>query len=319
MNIRSVSAIFVARIAIAAGFGFLFSVLAIAGGFPAGTGQAARGPYFGQKPPGAVPEVFAPGIVSTAAHEFACSFTPDGKEFYFTRRETPRSPTLIMVSKYIDGVWTTPEAAPFNDQSSARPASMLFEPMVTPDGRRLYFSSDRPLPEQTGAGGPPMLNIWYVELEGNDWSAPKNPGPPFNPMKTMFVSMTKTGTIYTMDISEGMGREAIAVTRPVDGVYQPLEKLAAPVNVGTGSMYPYIAPDESYLLFSRRVEQNAGNFLFVSFRKPDGTWGEPKAIDLGPLQAGQATMSPDGKYMFFTAGERGKSDIYWVEAFFLKK
>jgi pimeloyl-ACP methyl ester carboxylesterase len=29
-------------------------------------------------------------------------------------------------------------------------------------------------------------------------------------------------------------------------------------------------------------------------------------------------VSPDGKYLFFTAGERGKSDIYWVEAGFLK-
>jgi hypothetical protein len=98
-----------------------------------------QGPYLGQKLPGTKPEVFAPGVVSTAAHEFACSFTPDGKEFYFSRRETQQSPTLIMVSKNIDGVWTKPEAAPFND-NSGRVQALSFEPMVTPDGRLLLFS-----------------------------------------------------------------------------------------------------------------------------------------------------------------------------------
>jgi hypothetical protein len=56
------------------------------------------GPYLGQKPPGMAPEVFAPGIVSTAAHEFSCSFTPDGKEFYFTRRDPKLNQPFIMVT-----------------------------------------------------------------------------------------------------------------------------------------------------------------------------------------------------------------------------
>jgi hypothetical protein len=43
-----------------------------------------KGPYLGQKPPGRTPEVFAPGIVSTGAHEFAGSFTPDGKYLFFS-------------------------------------------------------------------------------------------------------------------------------------------------------------------------------------------------------------------------------------------
>jgi len=35
-----------------------------------------KGPYLGQKPPGMTQEVFAPGIVSTDSHEFACCFSP---------------------------------------------------------------------------------------------------------------------------------------------------------------------------------------------------------------------------------------------------
>ena len=78
-------------------------------------------------------------------------------------------------------------------------------------------------------------------------------------------------------------------------------------------MYPFIAPDESYLVFTRRVAQPAVTSLYVSFRKPDGTWSEPRPIDLG-MRAGAASVSPDGRYLFFSGGEPGKGDIYWVSA-----
>jgi len=266
------------------------------------------GPYLGQSLPGTTPQVFAPGIVSTPAHEFGCSLTPDGKEFYFTRMDPKRGQNLIFVTKCIDGTWTDPVAVSFVQNR------MSFEPRVTPDGSRLYFTWERPIPGQEGFG----MNIWYVERKGDGWSNPINPGRFLNPDKAMCVSVTLGGTIYTSNISGGPGTEAIAVARLVDGKYKSLERLPAPINVGAQDMYPYVAPDESYLIFaSRRKSPSSSSGLFVSFRNPDGTWGEPRAIDLG-LPAGLPLVSPDGKYFFFTAGERGKSDIYWVEARFLE-
>ncbi|MBN1243582.1 MAG: alpha/beta fold hydrolase, partial [Spirochaetales bacterium] len=127
------------------------------------------------------------------------------------------------------------------------------------------------------------------------------------------------GTIYTTDIVGGPAGTAIAVARVVDGKYEALKRLSAPVNVDAQDMYPHIAPDESYLVFqSRRASQSSASGLFVSFRNPNGTWGDPRPIDLGGLRGGLPFVSPDGKYLFFTAGERGKGDIYWVEARFLK-
>jgi len=305
--------------AVAAGI-FLCLALAVSADFQGQAKQALQNPYLGQKLPGTTPQIFAPGIVSTDAHEFSCSFTPDGKEFYFSRSESLQSPTLIMVSKCVDGVWSPPAPAAFNDASGTRPGGgMSFEPVVTPDGRRLYFSSDRPVPGQPEPQGMPMLNIWYVEREGDRWSEPKCPGAPFNPMKTMIISMTRTGTIYTGDISAGMANNRIAVTRLKDRAYQPLEVLGASINVGPINNYPHVAPDESYLIFNRREKPGGPGGLFVSFRAPDGTWGESRLIDLGPLDAGLGMVSPDGKYLFFTAGERRKGDIYWVEATFLRK
>jgi len=267
------------------------------------------GPYLGQTPPGSTPQLFAPGIISTPAHEFSCSFTPDGKEFYFTRMDPKRRQNLIYVIKSIDGTWTEPEVVPFIQNR------MSFEPRVTPDGSRLYFTWDQPVPGQEGFG----MNVWYVERTGKGWSDPINPGQFLNPNKAMCISVTLDGTIYTSDISGGPGTEAIASARLVNGEYQKLERLPAPINVGAQDMYPYVAPDESYLIFaSRRQSPPSSSGLFVSFKNPDRTWGEPRAIDLG-FPAGLPLVSPDGKYLFFTAGERGKSDIYWVEAQFLKE
>jgi len=257
-----------------------------------------QGNYLGQSPPGNRPQVFASGVVSTAAHEFSCSFTPDGKEFYFARRDPKLNRNLIMVTKQIEGNWTNPEVVPFIENK------VSFEPRVTPDGNRLYFSF------QEGS----QINISYVERDGDNWNAPKIPGNPFNPMKSMYISVTLDGKIYTTDISEGPGKERIAVAKKINDQYGELERLGPPINIGKQEMYPFIAPDESYLIFNskRSVEKNNSG-LFISFKTPEGFWNKPQAIDIG-MKAGCPSISPDGKYLFFTAGEQGKSDIYWVSA-----
>jgi hypothetical protein len=130
----------------------------------------------------------------------------------------------------------------------------------------------------------------------------------------LFVSAASDGTIYTTDISEGPGKECIAVARKVDGAYTSLERLGPPVNGEARSMYPCIAPDGSFLVFNqRRPGEKMQSVLVVSFRTPDGGWSVPRLIDLR-MEAGTPFVSRDGKFLFFTAGERGKSDIYWVSA-----
>jgi Tol biopolymer transport system component len=260
------------------------------------------GPYLGQKPPGTVPEIFAPGFVSTESHEFSCCFSPDGNEFYFTQRNPELGQTVVMVSKLVDGVWTIPDVAPFVEKQFS------FEPSVTPDNKRLYFQSGKPIP---GQQGPPM-NVLYVERKDEGWGEAKNPGAPFNPAKAMHISSTEDGTLYTTDISGGPGSECLAVIKKVNGEYLSLEKLDPPLNQEKQSMHPYISSDESYIIFgSMRPTQQIYSVLFYSYKNEDGNWSEPKEIDLG-MSAGQPHVTPDGKYLFFTSGERGKGDIYWV-------
>ena len=52
------------------------------------------GPYLGQKPPGLIPEMFAPGIVSTDDLEIEGVFSPSMDEFYFVRQPQGKHPKI---------------------------------------------------------------------------------------------------------------------------------------------------------------------------------------------------------------------------------
>ena len=89
----------------------------------------------------------------------------------------------------------------------------------------------------------------------------------------------------------------------IDGEYTKPELLPPGINAVEGVLNwtPFIAPDESYLLFCS-TRFNARQGLFIAFRLPDGTWTE--AYNLGETINTERgvrfpTLSPDGKFLFF--------------------
>ena len=115
------------------------------------------GPYLGQQPPGMMAEMFAPGIISTDKSEINSVFTPDGMEFYFTTWEQETG-TSIMVTRQVDGredsfggadlyisfrtsngAWSALQ----NMGAAVNSEQRDFCPMLSPDGKYLFFSSKR--------------------------------------------------------------------------------------------------------------------------------------------------------------------------------
>ena len=89
------------------------------------------------------PALFAEGVVSTPDDEFGAAFTPNAKTVYFTKRTpTTNTPPLsfICVSRMRDGRWQEPEIAAFSGEHND------LGPALSPDGARLFFASDRPMP-----------------------------------------------------------------------------------------------------------------------------------------------------------------------------
>jgi hypothetical protein len=254
------------------------------------------GPYLGQTPPGTTPEIFAPGVVSDPGFsEYSGTFSPDGTEYYFYRFSDD-APARILSSRVVDGTWTDPEPLAIAEGFAAA------EPHLTLDNQRLYFMWEGPLPygqpSYVGGGG-----YFVAERTPGGWSDPVYAG------QGMFLSSTRDGHLYTTDMSSRSidGTTYLARVVADRGLFTGYDRLDVQPGLGTQA-HPGISPDGRYLLF----DVDSGNHMFVSFRNADGTWG--RAIDLqthgfDPM-AGGATVSPDGRYLFF--GLRG--DIWWVDS-----
>jgi len=249
--------------------------------------------YLGQEPPGMEPKIFAPGIVSSPDFtEYSGAFSSDGNEYYFYRF-SEGSQSKLLFSKVVDGQWTEPEELAFSARYGA------FEPYVTFDNQRLYFNWDHPVPSGHPRGLPAYF---FVERTQNGWSEPQYAG------HGMFISSSRDGKLYTTDLSSRNidGKTYLAKITVVDGVFTKYERLDMK-NLWGNPAHPCIALGGSYMLF----DVDSGNYLFVSFRNADGSWGE--AIDLTEHgfdpKAGGAYISPDGKYLFFAL----RGDIWWMD------
>ncbi|MGD8538387.1 MAG: ankyrin repeat domain-containing protein [Candidatus Aminicenantes bacterium] len=271
-----------------------------------------RGEYLGQEKPGDTPRMFAPGIVSGHGFDSEHSpavFSPDGKEVYWTKKF--RGPILYM--KQVKGVWTAPQPAPFCSEYGDG------EPIFFPDGSKLYFLSFRPI--QPG-GSTDKENMWVTERGPGGWSAPKPVSPLINACDLHWLfSVANNGNIYFASPREGgFGANDIYRSRLVNGEYQEPENLGEVINTSGVDHTPFIAPDESYLIFvSRGRSASSRDFQFyISYKKKHDSWEEPIAVNemLTSIGSGLCpAVTPDGKYMFFI----GRGDIYWVDAAFIEK
>jgi len=255
------------------------------------------GPYLGQTPPADELRPFAPGIVYL--DHGTVSVSPDGQEMYWP------TGTAIMMTRIQDGRWTKPAFAPFSG-----PSDIPFHddvPFVTPDNKRLFFTSKRPV----APGAPEKENIWFVERTPTGWSEPRSVGPAVNAMSLHWqVSVSNAGTLYFGGRREkdGFGSGDIYCSRLENGQYTEPVNLGPAVNTKDGESQVFVAPDESFLLFWRAPGQIPS--AYVSFKGSDGRWLPAVKFDL-PWAGAGLSVSPDGKYLF-TGGQ-------WKSARFLEE
>lgn len=261
-----------------------------------------RHPYVSDKPLGE-PTIFAEGVISTGDYDSHPAFTPDGKTLYFLRSTPNFNLWTILISRFENGRWRTPEVAPFSGRHSDA------DPFITADGSRFYFISNRPLAGKSESN----LDIWVMEKTRVGWSEPKNLGAPVNSSGSeWYPTIAANGTIYFgSDREGGKGRTDIYRSRLVNGKYTDAENLGDAINTQFNEFEPLIAPDESFLIFMAggRVDGRGGFDFYITYNR-DGQW--TKATNLGDKinstgNEYSPTISPDGRYFFWTS-TRGFAD-----------
>ena len=261
-----------------------------------------KGPYLGQKPPGLTAEIFAPGIVSRAlATNFSCTFTPDGKEFYFNHFMT------IMVCRLLDEGWTAPGPVAFQGNLRAH------EPHITLDGKKLYFGWFHPTPE--GFPKSPIdYGIYVCGHTSEGWGEPQYVG------EGMFVTSSRDGKVYVTEKKFEREKEIYAhISRAIleNGRfigYEPLGGGLASLQADfPRTAHPSISPDGKTILFDSGMRSG----LFAAYLDESSVWSKPLRLSEHglPASAGIANYSPDGKYIFF----QDNGDIYWISSEFVER
>jgi hypothetical protein len=290
------------------------AALALAAGVAAGGRQGfprLEGPYLGQKPPGMVPEPFAPGIVTTDEEEGCSGFARKGTVFLFQKFIKGRCHTYIM--RLADGAWTAPELIPF------------WETMAE-NGDFVFSSDDKTMLYQvrTKTASGPLSHIWRAEVTDPGWGERAAlPSPVNTPHFESYASDASDGALYFFSGRPGgKGRFDLYQCAFKDGKYADPVNLEA-LNTGFDEWDPYIAPDGSYLIFCSTKPGGLGrDDIYVSFKGKDGSWGPPVNMGAEVNSAGSENrpcVTRDGKYFFFTSTRNGSRDTFWVLAGYLER
>ena len=178
------------------------------------------------------------------------------------------------------------------------------EPFISPDGNTLHLGNK------------------YRERTKTGWSEVKSLGPMFDREDWGIMRLTASdkGT-YVFD--DYKSNDVIRISSIKDGIREEPKLINKKINSGKWTAHPFIAKDESYLIWDSEKENGYGDSdLYISFKQKDGEWGP--AINLGDkinteFSEAYGSVSPDGKYFFFHRGYGGDSgDIFWVDAEVIK-
>ena len=265
-----------------------------------------------------VATLFAPGRISSKMPEFATTVNQDENELYFNRTSADRSSIFIMQAKKEGQKWSKPKPVSFSNGQYRD-----VDPFLSHDGKRLYFSSDRPLEAGYERG---VFNTWFVEKTYKGWSLPINPGTPLNTDYTeIFITLAQNGNAYF--VSERNGERMIMRCRNINGRYARSERIDLEMNgYIIYASNPCIASDESFIIVAAKDPLGDDNVDLYISRNLGEVWSILK--NLGPsVNSPYADFAPglskDDKTLYFTSerpgivgkqeeGKRPPSDIYVV-------
>jgi Tol biopolymer transport system component len=254
--------------------------------------------YFGSELPGVEPIRFAEEFLSGRYHSSPV-YSPDGRNVWWAG---DYSAATIYTSRFVDGGWSDPETVQFSEEINS-----YRDPFISPDGKRFYFISASPLPGEHSSG---KENIWMMEKDGEGWSEPQPLPQEINLYGLHWtISVAENYNLY-FSVEEA-GNPNIYVSRYVNGAYQAAEPLPAEINSDGLEFTPNIAPDESYLLFSRLPDRNSSSFLYISYATDQG-WSEAKRVENVPYCM-SPIVTPDRRYVIFMGGP---DSVWWRDTTF---
>ncbi len=234
--------------------------------------------YFGLNPPDMEAEPLELNNMSQKGWELGGVHAPNMKEFYLTSTLETPLRPIVISFRKENRAWKKYE---FYDT-----------------GGDVLYSKDK-----------------YIERTDSGWSAIKSLGTPFDTIPIMRLTASSKGTLV-FDERDSIG--TIRYSGLIDGKREAPRPFGKEINTGKWTAHPFIAPDESYIIWDSEREGGYGDSdMYISFQQPDGTWGA--AINFGDKintdgEDGGGYVTPDGKYLSYCPRCSPPYDRMWVDA-----
>ncbi len=204
------------------------------------------------------------------------AMTTNQDEIYFTVDSYKKEYSFIAFTKKVNNQWSQPAVASFSGMYKD------LEPFLSPNGLKLFFASNRI--NNTAKESKKDIDIWYVERVSlaSKWSEPKNVGAIINTSANEYYpSVTAKGDLFfTAEYKNSKGKEDIYVSRFFNGMYTKPVSLSAGVNTEKYEFNAFVAPDESFIIFTSygRKDDLGGGDLYISYKDQNNNWTTAKSL-----------------------------------------
>lgn len=208
--------------------------------------------------------------INSRYHDAAVTFSPDGKEIYYTRNnlvgkrklgkdgEGVTRLKIYFSNKEDGGAWSAPQTLPFDSDEYS-----VAHPTLSKDGSKLYFTSDMP----GGYGG---MDLYVSNYEDGRWGPPTNLGNKINTEGHEIFPVLQGDYLYfASDGHAGLGgldlykarwdEEALRLGDP--------ENLGAPMNTNDDDHGLVLNSDGTFGYFSSNRHGGVGGDDIYSFVK----------------------------------------------------
>lgn len=262
------------------------------------------------------------GDVNSKYHEGTIAITPDGKRMFFDRNnyfegdlekdEEGVNQINMYSAEKVAGEWTNIEPVPFNDDNYS-----TGHPAISPDGKILYFSSDKP-------GGQGGSDIYMVEIkEDNSFGEPKNLGNQINTIATeAFPFIDANGSLYFASNGHlGLGGLDVFLAEKNGNSFASPENLGPGVNSGNDDFGANIDAEKGtgYVSSNRKGGKGSDDIYILGKLPPcdvdvtitvedtDGNGISKALVEIMNVSEGTTdsdTATTTGKYLFSSKCKR---------------
>jgi len=164
-------------------------------------------------------------LINSEENEGTCSISADGRTLIFTgcNKKNSLGSCDLYISRKQGKDWSIPE----NLGTSINSRFWEAQPSLSNDGKKLYFTSDRP-------GGLGNKDIWVSEIDSlGQWQTPTNLGKNINTVGndiSPFLHPNRKVLFFASDGRVGMGKYDIYLSKVQGDVHSMAENLGYPIN-----------------------------------------------------------------------------------------